>query len=93
MSTFQVTGVRTERSPTGYHDHISHVRIGAATILTRGTVVNDLRIPGGDRYYTEVNGRKANVEVVHCPNCTFADYIRTDADASTANNLLSLPKI
>jgi hypothetical protein len=91
--TLQVTGVRTEFGPDGRHEHISHVRIGPAGILPRQTVVNDLRDPNGDRYYTEVNGRRANVIVVSCPVCSFRDYLRTDADSTTSNNLLSLPRV
>jgi len=94
MSTFQITGIRTEPGPDTRHDHISYVRIGTSTtLLSRQIVVNDIRNPNGDRYYTQVNGRRANVVVVSCPVCTFRDYLRTDADSTTVNNLLSLPKV
>lgn len=96
MSTFQVTGIRTEQSSSGYHEHISHVGIGTGSVLlTRQTVVNDIRAPGGDRYYTQVNGHRADVVVVGCPTsgCTFRDYLRTEADSTTTNNLLSLPRV
>jgi hypothetical protein len=92
--TFQITGVRTEPGPDGRHEHISHVRIGTSTgVLSRQTVVNDLRDPNGDRYFTSVNGQRANVIVVSCPACSFRDYLRTDADSTTTNHLLSLPRV
>lgn len=71
MATFQITGVRTEQSSSGYHEHISHVQIGGSSILRRQTVVDDIRTPGGDRYHTEAGGQRADVVVVRCPNCTF----------------------
>ncbi len=93
MSTFQVTGVRMEASVIGYHEHISHVRIGAANnILRRQIVVDDIR-SGGDSYYTEAGGIRAGVVVVRCPDCTFNDYLRTDPDKTSKNNLLSLPTV
>ncbi len=93
MAVFRITGVRTERSANGTHEHISDVRIGAGSILRRDTVVSDLRSPSGDRYYTEVAGRRASVAVVSCPLCDFRDYLRTEADSTIANNLLSLPRV
>ncbi len=94
MANFKITGVRTEDSPGGTHEHITHVRIGNTTTpLTRQTVINDLRDPNGDRYYTEVDGKKADVVVVDCPTCDFRDYITTKPDSSKKNNLLNLPRI
>ena len=93
MYTYQVTGVRTETSASGYHEHISHVRIGAQAILERQTVVTDIKSPIGDRYFTNVNSRRADVLVVSCPNCSFRDYLRTSADSTSVNNLLSLPRV
>ena len=93
MAVFQITGIRRERSAGGTHEHISHVRIGASVILRRDTGVSDLRSSSGDRYYTEVAYRRANVVVVGCPLCDFRDYLRTEADSTIANNLLSLPRV
>ena len=93
MASYQVTGVRTEKSADGYHEHISHVRCGTSgMILPRQTVVNDIR-SGGDSYYTIGGGQTAEVEVVTCPKCTFRDYLKTKADKTTADNLLSLPRV
>jgi hypothetical protein len=91
MASFQIVAVRTESSSSGSHEHISKVKTSGGSEWSRATVVKDIR-EGGDSYYTEVNGSKADVIVVECPNCTFSDYIKTTADSTTADNLLSLPK-
>jgi len=94
MTTLQITGVRTEPGPNTRHDHISYVRIDTATTLRpRQAVVDNIRNPFGDRYYTQVKGRRANVVVVSCLVCSSRDYLRTDADSTTENNLLSLPRV
>ena len=94
MSTFQITGVRTVK-PYGYaHEHITHVRVGSgSTIFTREMVIADLRNPYGDRYYTYAGGAHADVIVRNCPHCSGSDYITTAPDYTTANNLLSLPRV
>jgi hypothetical protein len=93
-TNFQINGVRTEKPYGATHEHITHVRLAATgSILRRQTVVNDLRNPYGDRYYTKVGQARANVIVVRCPLCTFRDYIKTEADRTTADNLLSLPRV
>lgn len=91
MASFQIVAVRTDWSTDSSHEHISEVKTSGGSIWSRATVVKDIR-EGGDSYYTEVDGSKADVIVVECPNCTFDDYIRTTADSTTADNLLSLPR-
>ncbi len=94
MSTFEITGVRTEKTDDDPHEHITKVKIGTGdTLLSRSTVVKDLRDPDGDRYYTYGGGKRADVIVVTCPHCTFRDYITTEPDTTTANNLLSLSRV
>jgi hypothetical protein len=94
MSTFEITGVRTEKTTDDPHEHITNVKIGTGdTILSRATVIKDLRSSSGDRYYTYGGGKYADVIVVTCPHCTFRDYITTEPDSTTANNLLSLPRV
>lgn len=94
MSTFQITGVRTER-PYGYtHEHITHVGLATrGVLLSRATVIADLRNPWGDRYFTYEAGIRADVIVAGCPVCGFGDYITTAPDSTQANNLLSLPRV
>ncbi|TAM78568.1 MAG: DUF3892 domain-containing protein [Chloroflexota bacterium] len=93
MSRFQVTGVRMENAGPIHHEHISDVQIEGTAILSRQMVVNDIRNPGGDDYYTQAGGVQVEVVVVRCPNCIFNDYLRTDPDRTTNNNLLSLPRV
>jgi hypothetical protein len=94
MATFQITGIRTMR-PAGYtHEHITHVRLGTSGyVISRATVIADLRNPWGDRYYTYAAGAWADVIVAGCPVCGFGDYITTAPDWTTENNLLSLPRV
>lgn len=94
-TTFYIDGVRTER-PDGYtHEHITHVRLrGTDVLLTRNLVLNDLRTIGGDRYYTiDQYGNTAKVIIGRCPRCSSGDYITTEADWTTTDNLLSLPRV
>jgi hypothetical protein len=97
MSSWRVNAVLTEKSATGSHEHISNVRVsnsGSSTDgiwLTRSTVVHDIRT-GGDDYYTMGGGSRAAVKVVTCPLCTFSDYLRSERDLTTADNLLALPR-
>jgi hypothetical protein len=96
MSTFEITGVRTEETADDPHEHITAVRIGAsATLISRATVVADLRSTSGDRYYTFAGGERAEVVVRECPKskCSYSDYITTLPDSTTANNLLKLEKV
>jgi hypothetical protein len=97
VSSWRINAIDTERSSSGWHEHISAVRAsntGSSSEgiwLSRATVVKDIR-SGGDDYYTEAGASHATVEVVSCPLCAFADYLRSERDATTADNLLSLPR-
>ncbi|HEX5467423.1 MAG TPA: DUF3892 domain-containing protein [Gaiellaceae bacterium] len=94
MATYTITRVRTERPYGAAHEHITHVELNnnPAVIISRSTVIADLKRPYGDRYITNAGGVRANVIVVTCPHCTFRDYITTEPDWTTTNNLLSLPR-
>ena len=93
MSTFEITAVRTMQPPGYHHEHITHVRLaGSSYAISRQTVINDLRSPWGDRYFTYAKGTRADVIVAGCPSCGYGDYITTAPDWTTANNLLSLPR-
>jgi Protein of unknown function (DUF3892) len=88
----QITNVNTVTSTAGVfpHRHISEVKTAGGEVLTRAEVAR--RIENGTQsFYTYVAGSQASVIVVKCPNCSAADYIKTTADATTADNLLSLP--
>lgn len=78
--------------PPGTHEaHISAVRWynpedGQTSVAARIVMVEFIR--GGGVVYTYDGQRRAIVEVVDAT----APYIRTRPDASTSNNLLSLPR-
>lgn len=92
-TTWKIDGVRTYQAPEATHPHITHVRVPGVGILSRSTVIADLRSLNGDRYYTLAGGVRAEVIVAGCPHCGYGDYITTAPDWTTANNLLSLPRV
>jgi hypothetical protein len=88
----QITNVNTVSSSAGIfpHRHISEVKTAGGEVLTRSEVAR--RIENDTQsFYTYVAGKQASVVVVKCPRCSSSDYIRTTADTTTADNLLSLP--
>jgi hypothetical protein len=76
------------------HEHIAEVELNnnAGMRYSRDVIIADLRNPYGDRYYTYAAGTRADVIVAGCPSCGAGDYITTEPDWTTANNLLSLPR-
>ena len=93
-NAYRITAIRTEKPYGAAHEHIAYVQLNAnpTFVLSRATVIKDLRNPYGDRYYTLANGVRADVIAVGCPFCSFSDYITTEPDWTTTNNLLSLPR-
>jgi Protein of unknown function (DUF3892) len=90
----QITNVNKVSSSAGLfpHKHISEVKTAGGDVFTRSEVAR--RIENGEQsFYTYVAGSQASVVVVKCPHagCSSSDYIRTTADSTTADNLLSLP--
>ena len=94
MATYEITKVRTARAYGAAHEHISWVELSNRSDqrFSRETIIRDLRNPYGDRYYTYARGTYARVIVAGCPVCAAGDYITTEPDWTTANNLLSLPR-
>jgi hypothetical protein len=91
---FRVTGIRTEPSANQTHDHVAAIRQGTnPQLIRREVIAADLRDPSGDRYHVEVGDRRADLVAVPCPICNVADYLRTTADSTTADLLLSLPRV
>jgi hypothetical protein len=91
---FRVTGIRTVASASETHDHVAAVRQGTnPQLISRALVVADLRDPIGDRYYVETREHRADLAVAACPICSFDDYLRTSVDNTTADLLLSLPRV
>jgi Protein of unknown function (DUF3892) len=94
MSTYEITAVRTEKTFSDPHEHITEVELSnkANQRFSRATIVADLENPEGDRFYTYGGGERATVVVRGCPRCYRSDYITTLPDSTTKNNLLSLPR-
>jgi hypothetical protein len=80
-----------------YH-HITHVGVGGdagwSEHLPVATVIQQLQLPGGDRYYVlGGDGSQADVRLGRCLHCASAHlFIRTTPDYSLQDNLLSLPE-
>lgn len=92
MATFQIVEIHTEPSFTGgHHEHIDQVKLSQGLVLSRSTVIHDIRY-GTDSYYTYGGGAYADVTIGGCPCCSYGDYITTEPDYTTENNLLSLPR-
>ena len=72
------------------HEGITHLGGpgGGGWRLTREEVI-DLVKRDIDTFYTSVNGKRADVAIVHGPN---GDYLRTHADGYWNDNLLALPE-
>jgi Protein of unknown function (DUF3892) len=89
---YSITAVRTEQ-PDGYsHPHISRVRLSDGTEETRSQVVTYIRQYGMTYVTSAPGGSSARVIVAGCPVCGSGDYITTEPDYTSANNLLSLPR-
>ncbi|CAM3707240.1 DUF3892 domain-containing protein [Cohnella lubricantis] len=85
----QITHIRLSNSYSSSTEHITHVKLSTGTVETREQAVSYIDI-GYEYYYTNQYGSKANVETVH-PTGRPA-YIRTKANTTTVDNLLSLPR-
>jgi len=86
--SYQITHIRL--SDSGYsNEHITHVKLSSGVIETVTDVVRYID-SSFEYYYTSAYGSKALVESVH-PTGRPA-YIRTKANSTTRDNLLSLPR-
>ncbi len=89
MSDVQVSCINKQpRSDT--HEGITHLGGpgGGGWRWTRQEVINSIN-GKTNTFYTSVNGRRADVGVVHGPH---GDYVRTHADGVWNDNLLALPE-
>jgi hypothetical protein len=87
----QIIAVRTEQPWGATHEHITHVLTAGRRTLTKREVIDAIN-GGWESFYTSAGGVVANVTVADCPHCGHGDYITTEPDWTTANNLLSLPR-
>lgn len=89
---YKVTEVHTEK-PAGYsHEHIAKVKLSDGTVETRAQVIRYIR-ESKLTYVTWATGvPEAKVIVAGCPQCGSGDYLTTEPDSTTKNNLLDLPR-
>lgn len=96
MATHQVVCVNYSPSADGTHYHITDLGVGSAAGWTQRVTVpqaiTQLRLPGGDRYYTISSSTGVRAEVVEgeCERCGMKPYVRTTADGILDNNLSKL---
>lgn len=89
---YKITEVHTEK-PAGYsHPHIEKVKLSDGTIETRAQVIRYIREMKLTYVTWAVGVPEAKVIVAGCPNCGAGDYLTTEPDSTTENNLLELPK-
>lgn len=90
--SYKVTAVRTEQ-PAGYsHPHIAKVKLSDGTIETREQVIRYIRYSKLTYVTWAVGVPEAKVIVASCPHCSSGDYLTTEPDSTTQNNLLDLPR-
>ncbi|MGG1878276.1 DUF3892 domain-containing protein [Paenibacillus cisolokensis] len=89
MLSFKITHVRLSDSNSSSTEHITHVKLESGTVETTEQVVRYIDL-NWEYFYTAAGGSKAIVESVHPTGR--APYIRTKANSTTKDNLLSLPR-
>jgi len=84
MADVQVTCIN--KSPRDdSHEGITHLG-GTNWKWTRDQVIQSINL-GTNTFYTRVNGKRADVAIVHG---RYGDYLRTHADGQWNDNLLAL---
>jgi hypothetical protein len=86
MADAQVTCIN-KQPRNNPHEGITHLG-GAGWKWTRQEVIDSIEAKT-NTFYTLVGGKRANVEVINGPN---GKYLRTRADGTLNDNLLSLPE-
>jgi hypothetical protein len=89
MADVQITCIN-KQPRNNPHEGITHLggTGGQGWKWTRQQVVDSIN-GHTNTFYTLVNGKRADVGVVHGPN---GDYVRTYADGVWTDNLLALPE-
>jgi hypothetical protein len=87
MADVRVTCIN-KRNRQDTHEGITHLGGpgGGGWKLTRQEVINSIRA-GRDTFYTQVDGKRANIAVREGPH---GPYVQTHADGDWNNNLLAL---
>lgn len=91
MATYRVTRtVKESTGPGGWHQHIAALCLEDGRRVPKATAILNVKT-GVEGYYTYAGGLRADVEVARqCSRC-YSEYLRTNQDTTTLNNLLSLP--
>lgn len=87
--SYQVTHIRLSSPIYDTTQEITDVKLSTGAVESVQSVVKFID-QGMKYYYTDVRGSQAEIETVHP---SYGDpYIRTKANSTTRDNLLSLPK-
>lgn len=87
--SYKITHVRLSDNNATSTEAITDVKLSDGREETKEEVVKSID-KGNRYYYTQSMGSRAEVETVHREGKK--PYIRTEANRSTKDNLLSLPK-
>lgn len=87
--SYQITHIRLSDNNATSVESIIEVKLSDGSKETKAQVVIYID-RGMEYYYTQTNGSKADVETVHPVGKD--PYIRTKANNTTKDNLLSLPR-
>lgn len=86
---YQITHIRLSNTGFESNEKITDVKLSNFEVKTIHQVIVSLEV-GNEYYYTNVDGSTAYVEAVFPSSGT--PYIRTKANYTTKDNLLSLPR-
>jgi hypothetical protein len=89
MASYQITHIRLSNPTATSTEHITHVKLSTGIIESVPQVVAAIE-RGHEYYYTTSPYTRATVEVVRPTGRP--PYIRTKANQTTRDNLLSLPR-
>jgi hypothetical protein len=74
----------------GLHQHIDALCLEDRRRIPTSVAIRNIRLHK-ETYYTLAGGQRADVEVsTQCSLC-YGEYLRTNRDSATRNNLLELP--
>jgi Protein of unknown function (DUF3892) len=91
MASYRVDATYKESvSAGGEHRHIVSLCLEDGRRIPKAIAIRNTRLRA-ETYYTLRQGQRAEVEVsTQCPRC-HGEYLRTNQDSTTKNNLLELP--
>lgn len=84
----QVVAVRVA-APGTHEQHITDFKLASGEVLPKESMIAFIQIVP-DTFYTDAAGKKATLTIEESVNGNL--YVKTEADHTTANNLLSLPR-